>query len=160
MSRNRLAALIAVSAIAAACSTGISSTPSASPTSAISPSVSTGSSAPAAATRVEVKLTDALKIEPAEIKVPVGQPVTFVVTNAGGNDHEFYVGDEAAQMKHEGEMMSMGGMAHDEANGIGLKPGETKELTITFDAAGSTVGGCHTTGHYAAGMKATITIGS
>ena len=160
MSRNRLAALIVVSVIAASCSTGASSTPSASVTPAGSPSASAVSSASATATRVEVKLTDALEIEPTEIKVPAGQAITFVVTNKGATDHEFYVGDEAAQTKHETEMGSMGGMAHDADNGIGLKPGETKELTMTFATAGSTIAGCHTTGHYAAGMKATIAIGS
>ena len=160
MFRTRLAALIAISAIAAACSTGASSAPSASATPAASPAASAASSPSTAATRVEVKLTDGLKIEPADIKVPLGQPVTFVVTNTGANDHEFYIGDEAAQAKHETEMASVGGMAHDEENGIGLKPGETKELTMTFAAPGTTIAGCHTTAHYAAGMKATITVGS
>ena len=106
-----------------------------------------------------MKLTDALKIEPPELKVPVGQRVTFVVTNTGASNHEFYVGDEAAQAKHESEMTSMGGMSRDEKNGMGLKPGETKELTITFDKAGTTIAGCHETAHYGAGMKAAITIG-
>lgn len=154
MPRNRLAALVLatlVSLIVAACSTSASSTPSTSASAAQSPS---GSS-----TRIEVKLSDALKIEPVEIKVPVGRAVTFVVTNTGANSHEFYVGDEAEQTKHESEMASMGGMAHDEDNGIGLKPGETKELTMTFATAGAMIAGCHETAHYGAGMKAAITIG-
>jgi hypothetical protein len=49
----------------------------------------------AGAVRVAVTLTDALRIEPAEMTVPVGVPVTFVVTNAGVIPHEFVVGDEA-----------------------------------------------------------------
>ena len=51
----------------------------------------------APATRIEVTLTHALKIEPAAISVPAGVPVTFVVTNTGTTDHEFFLGDEAAQ---------------------------------------------------------------
>jgi len=98
-------------------------------------------------------------MEPAGIPVPVGKPVTFVVTNVGANAHEFYVGDESAQAKHEMDMKATGGMAHDEANGIALKPGETKELTMTFSAAGTTIAGCHEPAHYGAGMKASITIG-
>jgi uncharacterized cupredoxin-like copper-binding protein len=87
--------------------------------------------------------------------------VTFVVTNAGALEHEFYVGDEAAQAAHEKEMSSMGGMgmSEDGPNGVGVKAGETKELTMTFTTPGSTITGCHVTGHYASGMKATITIG-
>jgi uncharacterized cupredoxin-like copper-binding protein len=114
--------------------------------------------ASAAATRVDVTLTDALKIEPAAMTVPAGVPVTFVVTNSGTTDHEFYLGDEAAQAAHENEMAEMGGMAHDETEGIAVKPGETKELTYTFEVAGETLAGCHVAGHYGGGMKATITV--
>lgn len=115
-------------------------------------------SSPSAATRVEVILTDALKIEPASMTVPAGVPVTFVVTNSGTADHEFYLGDEAAQAEHEKEMVSMGGMAHDEPQGIAVKPGETKELTYTFAQPGETLAGCHVVGHYGGGMKAAITV--
>lgn len=113
----------------------------------------------AASTRIAVQLTDALKIEPASMSVPVGVPVTFVVTNAGTAEHEFYLGDEAAQAAHEKEMAEMGGMTHDEPDGIAVEPGATKELTYTFDAAGKTLAGCHVVGHYGAGMKADITVG-
>ena len=54
---------------------------------------------------------------------------------------------------------AMGVMAHDEAMGIGLKPGQTKELTITFTGDGAMFAGCHVPGHYPAGMKATIGVG-
>jgi uncharacterized cupredoxin-like copper-binding protein len=117
------------------------------------------SSASAEATRIEVQLTDALTIEPAEMTVPAGVPVTFVVTNTGSIDHEFFLGDEAAQAEHEQEMQA-GGMAHDEPMGIGVEPGDTKELTVTFAEAGSILAGCHVAGHYAGGMKATVEIGS
>jgi uncharacterized cupredoxin-like copper-binding protein len=55
-------------------------------------------------------------------------------------------------------MASMGGMTHDEPEGIAVKPGETKELTYTFAKAGETLAGCHVTGHYGGGMKAAITV--
>lgn len=117
-----------------------------------------GATAAASANRIEVRLTDALKMEPAAMTVPAGLRVTFVVTNSGATDHEFYLGDEAAQVEHEIEMGAMGGMTHDEPAGIGLKPGETKELTYTFAAAGKALAGCHEVGHYGAGMKAEITV--
>ncbi|HXG40514.1 MAG TPA: cupredoxin domain-containing protein [Candidatus Limnocylindrales bacterium] len=116
------------------------------------PSVSSGE------TVVEVTLTDALRIEPAAMTVPAGRPVRFVVTNAGATDHEFYLGDEAAQEAHAREMAEMGGMAHDEPEGIGVRPGETKELVYTFAQPGDYLAGCHVAGHYAAGMKATIRV--
>ncbi len=140
--------------VAAACSSsGSTATPT---TSASSPpaSASTGTKAQT----VEVKLTDALRMEPAQMTVKVGQPMRFVVTNAGATNHEFYLGDEAAQGVHEQEMMSMSGMTRDEPDGIFLKPGETKELTHTFSKAGAFVAGCHETAHYAGGMKAAIAV--
>jgi uncharacterized cupredoxin-like copper-binding protein len=143
----RLALIPAAALFIAACSSGGGST-----------TASTSASAASSTTRIEVKLTDTLKMEPASMSVPAGVPVTFVVTNTGAIDHEFYLGDEAAQAEHD-EEMAMGGMTHDEPEGIGLKPGETKELTYTFAEAGTTLAGCHVPGHYVAGMKAQITVG-
>lgn len=92
------------------------------------------------------------------MSVPAGGPVTFVVTNTGSTNHEFFVGDDIAQMDHDREMRGMAGMTHDEAMGIGLMPGETKRLTVTFTTAGTVSAGCHVSGHYAAGMKASIRV--
>jgi uncharacterized cupredoxin-like copper-binding protein len=161
-----LTALIAAGTVlVAACGGGSPSTaptspptdaPTAPATAAATPAVPTPG--PTAATRIDVQLTDALRIEPADMRVPAGVPVTFVVTNTGALDHEFYLGDEAAQLAHAQEMADMGGMIHDEPEGIGVKPGETKELTYTFPAPGVTLAGCHVNGHYLGGMKATITV--
>ncbi|HEY3336322.1 MAG TPA: plastocyanin/azurin family copper-binding protein [Candidatus Limnocylindrales bacterium] len=116
--------------------------------------------ASAPATRIEVTLTDDLKIEPAAMTVPAGVPVTFVVTNSGTILHEFVLGDEAEQTAHEAEMAAAGGMSmpRDEDMAVGVEPGRTKELTVTFDEPGMVLAGCHVVGHYAAGMKAAVTI--
>ncbi len=153
----RLAPLALISALAvvlAACSSsGSAGTGSPTPASAAA-----SSTAVPTHIAVEVSLTDALKIEPASMTVPAGVPITFVVTNSGTVDHEFYLGDEEAQAEHEQEMADMGGMTHDEPEGIAVKPGETKELTYTFAEPGDTLAGCHVVGHYGGGMKATITV--
>ncbi len=90
------ALLLSAVVLVAACSVGGGTT--------TGPSVSSIPSVSVTATRVEVNLTDALKIEPAKMTVPAGVPVTFVVTNSGATDHEFYLGDEPAQAEHEKEM--------------------------------------------------------
>lgn len=141
------ALILIVAACSGAGSTTSPSAPAASPSAAASPAAQT----------VEVNLTDEFKMEPAEMTVKAGQPVTFVVTNSGVLEHEFYLGDEAAQAEQE-QMMQSGQMPHDTAEGISVEPGETKELTYTFDTAGQTLAGCHVAGHYASGMKATITV--
>jgi len=147
MRLSRLALVPAASLLMAACSTGASVE-----------SPSAAASASPAATRIEVTLNDSFTIEPASMAVLAGVPVTFVVTNAGAIAHEFYLGGEAAQAEHEEEMMAAGGMRHDEPEGIGVDPGETKELTFTFEEPGETLAGCHEAGHYAAGMKAVVTV--
>jgi uncharacterized cupredoxin-like copper-binding protein len=115
------------------------------------------SSSPAATDVViNVTLSDDMRIEPASMAVPVGVPVRFVIANAGAIEHEFFLGDEAAQQEHEAEM-AHGGMGHDDPNGVLLQPGETRELIFTF-AAGQWLAGCHVPGHYPAGMKATISV--
>jgi uncharacterized cupredoxin-like copper-binding protein len=108
---------------------------------------------------IAVTLTDALTIEPQVMRVPVGVPVTFVVSNVGVAPHEFVVGDEAAQLAHETTMGGRATMDHDEPTAIGLAPGDTKELTLTFDEPGELLAGCHIPGHYAVGMRADISVG-
>ena len=146
----QLPLIAAIAVLLAACSGGSTSTTA---PSAVTASPVAGSSA--SAVEVIVKLTDALKMEPASISVKAGVPVRFVVTNSGATDHEFFLGDEAAQAGHGNEMS--GGMNDDPA-GIGLKAGETKTLEYTFAKAGSYLAGCHVSGHYEAGMMATITV--
>lgn len=149
MQRNgigRAISLVLVGLLLAACSGGAGS--SVPPVSAVPSAV--------ASTRIAVQLTDALKMEPAALTVPAGVAVTFVVTNTGAIEHEFFIGDEAAQTQHESEMQVAG--MHEDPNGITLKAGETKELTHTFAAGESSIAGCHVAGHYTGGMKATITV--
>jgi uncharacterized cupredoxin-like copper-binding protein len=155
MRPSNLALVPAVSLLIAACSSGTGSTGVPTGTSDGSPAAVP--SASQAETRVEVTLTDSFTIELASATVPADVPVTFVVTNAGAIVHEFLLGDEDAQAEHEQEMLA-GGMAHDEPNGIAVEPGETKELTFTFEEPGETLAGCHEPGHYAAGMKVAITV--
>lgn len=143
MSRSALALVVAATLALGACSAAATAEPA---TPAPSPIV------------VKVRLSDALRIEPAAVTVPVGVPVTFVVENAGANPHEFVLGSEAEQQAHDAEMSEPGAMMHDHAYAVGVAPGTTKELTWTFTEVGETYAGCHYPGHYAAGMKATITV--
>jgi uncharacterized cupredoxin-like copper-binding protein len=102
-------------------------------------------------------MTDAMRFEPGAMTVKVGEPITFVVTNAGVIVHEFFVGTEAEQVDHAAEM-AMSGMSHGHSNALSLAPGETGSLTMTFDDVGTLLVGCHEPGHYDAGMSAGITV--
>jgi uncharacterized cupredoxin-like copper-binding protein len=111
---------------------------------------------PAAA--VKVVLTDAMRMDPADLTARLGVPVTFEITNTGKIEHEFYIGSEAEQTAHDAEMLA--GPMHEHLNGVGVAPGETRTLTYTFERAGTVLAGCHVPGHYAAGMVARILVTS
>ncbi len=154
--RSRLVvaiSLLALAAVVASCASA-----AAPPTPTVAPSVAPSTASDGGPREVAVNLTDTLRIEPATIDMKAGETVRFVVTNVGALDHEFYLGDAAAQDEHAMEMRSAGGMAHDEEAGIGLMPGETKTLTFTFMEPGAYLAGCHVNSHFLAGMKAAITV--
>ena len=114
---------------------------------------------PAEADRtVQIEAKD-IEFDPMSVEVVVGETITFVVTNTGAAAHDFTLGDAHIQDEHEAEMQQMAGdMMHDDVNAFVLAPGETKELTWRFTAAGEVLYGCHQPGHYAAGMVGSITV--
>jgi uncharacterized cupredoxin-like copper-binding protein len=116
-----------------------------------------GSTSDAKATRtIDVTMKE-FAYEPASVSVKAGETVKFVFRNEGQILHDAFIGDEAAQTEHEKEMREAG--QHREDHAINVIPGKTGELTHTFDKAGEAlIIGCHETGHYAAGMKLTVTV--
>jgi uncharacterized cupredoxin-like copper-binding protein len=110
---------------------------------------------------VEIVAGDELRFTPDAVTVAVGETITFRIVNSGQIPHDFTLGDQAAQDEHEQEMADMGGMTMpDEPNAVAVDAGATKELTWRFTEAGSVLIGCHQPGHYAAGMKAEVTVES
>ncbi len=129
---------------------------------------SSGAGEPAAAgggTRtVEVTITPAKQYQPASVTVAPGEVVTFKVTNASGELHEFMMGDSHAHAAHEKEMagMPMASMKMaDTPNYVDIDPGQTKQLTWKFPAkAGMTVVfGSHIPGDFTGGLKGSVTVG-
>lgn len=140
--------------------------------------------------QIDVKLTDALRIEPSEITAKKGETVTLRVTNVGKIAHELTIGGRNAQEFHEAQMLadpaSMPGMSAQDhqkmvksAGGkipskkelaalnkkaeafaaVHVMPGETKELTWTFNGEEPLVG-CHIPGHYQGGMRGKVVLTS
>jgi uncharacterized cupredoxin-like copper-binding protein len=120
----------------------------------------------AEATRViEISAHDDFTFVPASVVVETGETVTFRVENVGVLDHDFTLGDSDRQDEHEAEMAEMAAMSdagsmamHEEPNAFGLASGEMKEMTWHFTQPGEILFGCHTPGHYAAGMFGSVTI--
>lgn len=112
---------------------------------------------------IEITATDAQAFEPAAVTVPLGATVTLRVTNTGTLPHEFVLGDEPFQATHEAEMVDMAhghGTMQDEPYGFRIEPGQTKDLVWKFSlpGPGEVIYACHTPGHYAVGMKGTISV--
>ena len=112
---------------------------------------------------VEVDMVD-IAFEPAAIEVQRGETVRFVFTNNGESPHDAFIGNADAQAEHETEMRDSDDMEHGVGHGdtdedaVTVEPGDTGELTHTFDEAGTVEIGCHQAGHYAAGMKIDVTV--
>ena len=115
---------------------------------------------PNAPLAIEVEMGE-FSFTPSRITVPAGRQVRFEIVNHGVAPHEFLVGDQHAQDEAEREMAkgsSAGGHVHDDTLSIYLDAGESGVLETTFDAPASLLIGCHVPGHWAAGMKGTLTV--
>jgi putative copper resistance protein D len=119
---------------------------------------------PTEASRViRIEATDEMRFKPDIITVKPGEIVRFDVTNIGKIRHEFVLGDEPAQREHEAEMRAMRTTPRkamsDEANAIGIAPGETRFIAWKFPAQpGKVLYACHEPRHYAAGMRGVILV--
>jgi len=115
-----------------------------------------------AADEMTIEMRDSL-FSPDALTVSRGQEVTFTFVNEGELRHDAFIGDEEAQDMHEEEARMAddeghGGHGADEEDAIIVEPGETGTLTYRFTKSGETLIACHEPGHYAAGMKVTITV--
>jgi Cu+-exporting ATPase len=109
---------------------------------------------------VLLSTTDQLRFMPDSLNVRAGDTVAFVVTNPGTVAHDFVIGNENAQQAHERQMAvgATDGMLG--GSSIEVPAGATATLVYTFDQPGTLLFGCHVPGHYAAGMRGTITVTS
>jgi uncharacterized cupredoxin-like copper-binding protein len=107
---------------------------------------------------IAVTMTDAMAFEPTAITVKQGETVIFDVRNAGEIAHEFFIGNATQQTEHEVEMQQMFAMGHDHATGVNVDAGQTEALRLSFPDRGTLEIGCHEPGHWAAGMKGTLTV--
>jgi uncharacterized cupredoxin-like copper-binding protein len=95
------------------------------------------------------------RFSPAAFEVAPGETVRFVVENADPIDHEFILGDRTVQIAHERGTEAY----HPPRPGEMTVPaGTTRTTTYTFGRSATLIIGCHLPGHYAYGMRATVTV--
>lgn len=122
---------------------------------------------PPADRTIDVTMTDNA-FAPTDLQVAAGETITFRFRNDGVARHEAVIGDQAAQDIHH-EEMAAGTRSTDEDDGHGddghggsnattVEPGQTGEITMTFDDAGTVIVGCHEPGHWESGMRADVIV--
>ncbi len=103
-----------------------------------------------------------LQFSPNLIEVHEDETIAFVIRNDSALPHEFVIGTEEVQAEHEQEMAEGEEEAMSEMDerpyAVKVPAGETRTLVYTFEETGDLIFGCHVPGHYAAGMKGTITV--
>ena len=114
---------------------------------------------PSAATRtIAVSMSDAMRFDPAEIRVRRGETVRIVVSNAGKLRHEFVLGTMEELREHAEMMRKMPGMVHHEAHMASVPPGGMATIAWRFTKPGTFHYACLEPGHLEAGMIGKVVV--
>jgi uncharacterized cupredoxin-like copper-binding protein len=107
---------------------------------------------------IAVSMTDAMRFEPAEIRVRTGETVRIAVANKGKLRHEFVLGTMDALREHAEMMRKMPGMAHREPHMATVEPGGKATIVWHFTKPGTFHYGCLEPGHLEAGMVGKVVV--
>ena len=105
--------------------------------------------------RVEISVHYS-KFSVSSVDVPLGVPVTFVLTNDDPIDHEWIVGDAAVHERHRTGTEPVHGSRPTE---VTIPAHSVRVTTSTFPVAATWQYICHLPGHEAYGMVGTVQIG-
>jgi uncharacterized cupredoxin-like copper-binding protein len=120
---------------------------------------------------VEIVAVDSA-FQPESVAVSAGETVRFVIRNEGELLHEFSIGTPHMHEEHRTEMQRLAdeglldatsvapGVEHAHGNSVFIGPKQSAELTWTFGADAEIEFACNLPGHYEAGMKGAIDVGS
>jgi uncharacterized cupredoxin-like copper-binding protein len=94
---------------------------------------------------------------PNRVTVRPGETVSFVLRNTDPIDHEFILGNEAVQQRHEEGTEAHHGAIPGE---ISVPAGGKASTTYTFTLRRPLEYACHLPGHYAYGMRGLVVVHS
>ncbi len=134
-----------------------------------------GATGAAKAQKITITMTE-YKFTPAKISLQAGVPVEIVLVNKGKVEHEFMVyktptgkiddWDEyimpntyfQGMGEVKGEFAGVGAVAGTSVFEVEVAKGKTAELSFTPTQKGTFEIGCHSEGHYEAGMKGVLIV--
>jgi len=109
---------------------------------------------------IEIEMNDEMEFTPDVIKVNKGDVIKFTHRNTGKLVHEFVLGTAVSLDEHAEMMKKFPGMEHSEPYMTHVAPGESGEVIWKFSQEGEFSFGCLIPGHYDAGMKGKVMVGS
>ena len=111
---------------------------------------------------IAVSMRDSMRFEfaPELGSLNDGDTIEFRVRNDGNIQHEFSIGNAEDQVKHAQMMQKMPDMKHSDPNTVSLSPGESASLSWKFMGDDTVVFACNIPGHFEAGMKHILAIGT
>ena len=109
---------------------------------------------------IKIVMSDQMRFSPDVINVKKGDVIKFVHTNEGQLMHEFVLGTPELLSEHAEMMKKFPGMEHSEPYMAHVPPGKTKAIVWKFSMAGEFAFGCLIPGHFDAGMKGVVKVGS
>lgn len=107
---------------------------------------------------LEFRMGDDMRFRPDTLRVKRGETLRLSIVNDGRQLHEYVLGTAVENARHAELMIKFPDMEHDEPWMAHVKPGQRGEIVWTFNRAGTFEFACLIAGHYAAGMKGTITV--
>lgn len=109
---------------------------------------------------VHVRMSDAMRFSPERLQVRLGETIRFVIHNDGKMLHEFVLGTKPVLEAHAALMMKFPDMEHSEPYMAHVPAGTSGQIVWTFNRAGEFDFACLIAGHFQAGMKGTVSVGS
>jgi uncharacterized cupredoxin-like copper-binding protein len=107
---------------------------------------------------VKIEMRDSMRFSPDKLKVKKGDTVLFVIHNAGALKHELVLGTDKELKAHNEFMKQNPDMEHDDDSMVSVAPGDTAEIIWKFSRSGAVSFACLQPGHYAAGMKGSVSV--
>jgi uncharacterized cupredoxin-like copper-binding protein len=95
------------------------------------------------------------RFDPSELSFPAGTMVRFVIRNTDPIDHEFILGNQEVQDRHESGTEAHHGSIPGE---VSVPAGEIATTTYRFGEDGKLLFGCHLPGHWDYGMRGLVVV--